>query len=98
MESTVQLEIVTPKEIFYSGEVEMLIVKSEEGYEGFLPHHQWAVKLLTKEGRLKIREAGAPAGPAGLRTAEVRGGVVEIRDHFMVYVDEAKWVDGESGS
>lgn len=89
MAETVKLEIMTPKEMFFSGDVETLIAKSEDGYEGFLPHHRWAVKLLAKDGKLQIRRPGE----ANLRSIRSKGGVVEIRDHFVVVTNDAKWIE-----
>lgn len=83
----VLLEIVTPEEMFYSGSVEMLAVPTTQGQEGFLPNHVWCVKLLAEKGRLKFREQGA----SELQSAEVYGGYVDIRDHFVVYTDKAVW-------
>ena len=85
---TVELEIITPREMFYRGQVEMLSVTTTEGQEGFMANHAWCIKLLKEEGKLKIREAGSNV----LKEAWVKGGHVDIKEHFVVYVDEAEWV------
>lgn len=83
----VLLEIITPEQMFYSGTVEMLIVPTTEGEEGFLSGHVWCVKLLAEKGRLKFREQGTSI----LKLAAIQGGYVDIRDHFVVYTDKAVW-------
>lgn len=83
----VLLEVITPEAMFYSGIVEMLIVPTTEGQEGFLSGHVWCVKLLAEKGRLKIREHGSGVQKQAL----VYGGYVDIRDRFVVYTDKAVW-------
>lgn len=85
----VELEIITPREMFYRGQIEMLSVTTTEGQEGFLANHAWCIKLLQATGKLKIREAGSNT----LKEARVKGGHVDIKEHFVVYVDEAEWVE-----
>ncbi|MBR5488261.1 MAG: F0F1 ATP synthase subunit epsilon, partial [Firmicutes bacterium] len=35
------LEVITPREMFFSGDVEMVIVTTRDGEEGFMKYHQW---------------------------------------------------------
>lgn len=84
---TVRLEIITPGEMFYEGQIEMLSVPVVSGQEGFMAGHIRCVKLLAEEGTVKIREAGAEK----LKTAVVYGGYVDIKDNFVVYTDRAEW-------
>lgn len=84
---SVKLEIITPREMFYTGQVEMLSVPTVSGQEGFMAGHIWCVKLLTAEGDVKIREAGV----SQLKTAVIHGGYVDIKDDFIVYTDGAEW-------
>lgn len=86
MANTVTLEIITPSKLFYRGEVEMLIVKTLLGEEGFMAGHSWACKLLTA-GKLRFKEAGAK----DFKVAAVAGGFVDIRDSFIVFADAAEW-------
>ena len=46
MASSVRLEIITPSKKFYQGDVELVIVRTLEGDEGFMKGHAWACKLL----------------------------------------------------
>lgn len=85
----VLLEVITPREMFYSGQVEMVVVPTTDGEEGFMVHHVWCVKLLTEKGRVKIRETGAKE----LKIIDIKGGHVDIKDRFVVYADEAEWAE-----
>ncbi|SCJ29499.1 F0F1 ATP synthase subunit epsilon [uncultured Eubacterium sp.] len=85
----VLLEVITPREMFYSGQVELVVVPTTEGEEGFMAHHVWCVKLLAEKGRVKIREVGAK----NLKLIDIKGGHVDIKDRFVVYTDEAVWTE-----
>ena len=85
----VMLEVITPREMFYSGQVEMVVVPTTEGEEGFMAHHVWCVKLLAEKGQVRIREIGAK----DLKVINVKGGHVDIKDRFVVYTDEAEWAE-----
>lgn len=85
----VLLEVITPREMFYSGQVEMVVVPTTDGEEGFMAHHVWCVKLFAEKGRVKIRETGAK----DLKIIDIKGGHVDIKDRFVVYTDEAEWAE-----
>ena len=46
MAKTIKLEIITPSRLFYRGDIEMIIVPTLYGEEGFMANHSWATKLL----------------------------------------------------
>ena len=46
MANSVRLEVITPSKLFYRGEVELVIVTTLDGDEGFMAGHVWACKLL----------------------------------------------------
>ena len=48
-----KLEVMTPSKRFYSGEVEHIIVTTQDGKEGFMADHEWTCKLLDA-GQLRI--------------------------------------------
>lgn len=81
------LEVITPREMFFSGEAEMVIVKTRDGEEGFMKNHQWCVALLAEEGRLQIRVPGE----AEKRIAYIKGGHIDVKDKTVVYAEEARW-------
>lgn len=93
-DSTAELEILTPDDKFYSGEVEMLSIKLNSGFEGYMRGHIFCRKLLAEDGMALIREKDAPSGEAGLKKVKLQGGFVEIRDDvFTVYAEAAEYVD-----
>ncbi len=83
------LEIITPDKRFYTGDVEMLVVKTAEGYEGFMANHSWCCKLLAEEGEAKIK----PVGADDFIEAELKGGYINVKDRLIVYADKAEWKD-----
>ena len=88
--NTIKLEIVTPSKLFYRGEVELVIVTTLEGDEGFMAGHCWGCKLLDI-GELWIQEPGAQKND--WRVAAVSGGFIEIKDTIIVYTDAAEWAE-----
>lgn len=88
MAARIQMEIITPSELFYSGEIESLVVKTTEGEEGFLAGHSWCIKLLPEDGKVRIIDSAGAT-----RTALVKSGYVDIKDKFVVFSDEARWVE-----
>ena len=83
----VLLQVITPAEMFFSGLVDMVVVSCRDGQEGFMANHAWCVKLLADEGILKIRRRGEK----DFLRARIHGGHVDIKDHFVIYTDEAAW-------
>lgn len=81
------LEVITPREMFFSGEVDMVVVRTLDGEQGFLKNHEWCVVLLAEDGRLQIRKAGE----SEKITAYIKGGHIDVKDHTVVYAEEARW-------
>lgn len=93
MANTLKLQVVTPKGVAYSDDVEMVIVPGVEGQFGVLPHH---VRLITQmvPGELLVRKNGKDIYLA------VGGGLVEVTGNRVIVgtdmaiaaesVDEAK--------
>ena len=86
-EKSFLLEVITPRELFFSGEVEMVIVRTLDGEEGFMKNHQWCVALLADEGKLQIRLPGE----SEKKTAWMKGGHIDVKDKTVVYAEEAGW-------
>ncbi len=86
MAKTFKLEVITPERLFYEGDVEMVIVRTLVGYEGFLAGHTWACKLLGT-GIMRIREPGAKE----FKTAATTGGFIDIKDRITIFTDAAEW-------
>ena len=81
-----KLEVITPERLFYEGDVEMVIVRTMVGYEGFLANHAWACKLLGT-GILRIKEPGAKE----FKIAASTGGFIDVKDRVTIFTDAAEW-------
>ena len=88
MANSVRLEVITPSKLFYRGEVELVIVTTLDGDEGFMAGHVWACKLLDV-GELWIQEKGA--GKNEFRVAAVAGGFIDVKDSIVIYTDAVEW-------
>jgi F-type H+-transporting ATPase subunit epsilon len=86
MAKSFRLEVITPERLFYEGDVEMVIVRTLIGYEGFLANHSWACKLLDT-GVLKIKENGAKE----FKIAAITGGFIDVKDRIIIFTDAAEW-------
>ncbi|MDO4517997.1 MAG: F0F1 ATP synthase subunit epsilon [Bacillota bacterium] len=91
MANSFELEIISPSEVFYRGEVEEIIVKTPEGYEGFMAKHSWTCKLLDV-GKIKIRPIGTPEGQWVV--ASSASGFIDVKDKVVIYVDAVEWDRG----
>lgn len=86
MAKSVKLQVITPDKLFYEGDIELVIVKTLSGEEGFMANHSWACKLLDISA-IFIREAGSKE----FLTASVSGGFVDIMEDIIIYTDAAEW-------
>ena len=86
MAKSFPFEIVTPERLFYFGDVELVIVRTTTGEEGFMAGHSWACKLLDT-GELWFREAGSKE----YRLAAISGGFIDVREQVLIYTDSAEW-------
>lgn len=87
-ENKVLLQIMTPRKVFYSNEVEMVIVEETLGKEGYMAGHSPALKLL-KDGEIKIKEVGGQE----MKTALVPEGYIHVGDSIVIYSPAASWKD-----
>lgn len=83
--SKLHLKIMTPDEVFYSNEVEMVIVEEMLGKEGFMAGHTPAMKLL-KKGKVEIKENDDTR-----KCVEVPGGYISVDRDILIFTAEAKW-------
>jgi F-type H+-transporting ATPase subunit epsilon len=88
MADTFRLEIVTPERLFYDGQVEMVIVRTLSGDEGFMANHAWACKLLNT-GELWLKEEGS----RDYRVAAISGGFIDVKTETIIFTDSAEWPD-----
>ena len=69
-----RLTVITPEEAFYDGVVESVVVRTPDGYMGFLPNRAPACVLLHDEGRLRFREQDAEQKSVEPKGAEAKSG------------------------
>ena len=82
-----QVELVSPERILYSGEAEMVICRTVSGDIAFLDNHAPFLGALDI-GVVRIKTAG------GEEKAAVHGGFVEVRDNRVIILsDVAELVD-----
>jgi F-type H+-transporting ATPase subunit epsilon len=86
MANSINLEIITPERLFYEGDVELVIVRTLTGDEGFMANHAWACKLLAT-GELWIQEKGS----TGFRIAAISGGYIDVQKNIVIFTDSAEW-------
>ena len=86
--NSVRVEVITPSKLFYRGEVDLVIVTTLDGDEGFMAGHVWACKLLDV-GELWIQEKGAAKDE--WRVAAVAGGFIDVKDSIVIYTDAVEW-------
>lgn len=84
-DKTLHVEIVTPYEMFYEGQAEMVVVTGKDGEIGILPGHAPMVAALVPgEVRLKI--------DGEWKTAVLTNGYAEIGPELtIVVVNAAEW-------
>jgi F-type H+-transporting ATPase subunit epsilon len=86
MADSIRLEIVTPERLFYDGEVELVIVRTLSGDEGFMARHAWACKLL-QVGEIWIQEAGSKK----FKVAAAAAGYIDVKNEITIFTDAAEW-------
>lgn len=87
MESTFKLEIVTPERNFFSGEVEMIVLKTPDGEMGILYGHLPMV-VAVGIGPIKIKRNGE------WLEAVLTDGFLEVKqEKTVILVDTAEWPD-----
>ncbi|MDR3239515.1 MAG: ATP synthase F1 subunit epsilon [Clostridiales bacterium] len=84
----IHLRVVTPVQILFDEDVDMIVLRGAEGDMGILPGHERRAALLGY-GTLRIFQAGKEEGKLA-----VLGGFAEIADgHVTVLSDAAEWPD-----
>jgi F-type H+-transporting ATPase subunit epsilon len=85
-----QVELVSPEEILYSGEAEMVVVRTVGGGEiAFMTGHAPFLGALD-QGEARIHEGGGR-----VQAINVNGGFVEVsHDKVTILSDEASLAEG----
>jgi F-type H+-transporting ATPase subunit epsilon len=82
------MQIVTPERLFYEGDIELVIVRTLSGDEGFMARHSWATKLLAV-GEIWLQEPGQ----TDFKVAAAGNGFIDVKNEITIFVDSAEWPD-----
>jgi F-type H+-transporting ATPase subunit epsilon len=77
-----QLEIITPEETLFSGEVNLVQLPGIDGSFEILNHHAPLIAALAK-GKIKVQDAAKQ-----LQYFEIKGGVVEVLRNKVLVLAE----------
>jgi F-type H+-transporting ATPase subunit epsilon len=84
-----QVELVSPERVLYTGEAQMVLARTEDGEIGFLPNHAPFVATLVP-GRVRIvKEDGSE------ELAAVHSGFVEVRDNRVIILSDVAELAGQ---
>ncbi len=88
MPSTVPFKLVTPTQVAFEGEAELVIAVTTEGEEGILPKHAPFLAAL-RPGVLRANVISKEGGSSRLELATSDGFMQALPDRVTVLVDEA---------
>ena len=80
--ATLQVRVVSPEKVAYSGDASALVAPAWDGQVGILPDHAPMIVLLGM-GKLTIDKAGG-----GAEEWHVAGGVLKVEDNQVVVLTE----------
>ena len=79
------VEVVTPDEVFFKGDTEMIIVRTTKGDRGILKNHRPLVAVLS-DGNLRIKQNGK------FKEAKISGGFMNVnKDKTVIITETAIW-------
>ena len=87
-----QVELVSPERILYSGEAEMVVCRTPDGEVAFLTGHAPFLGAL-EPGTVKVK----PVAGEDI-TVTIGGGFVEVRDDKVSILSDAADIDGAAPS
>lgn len=80
------VEVVTPDNIFYTGNAEMIIVRTTEGDRGILKNHRPLVAGIAT-GTLRIKMNG------NFKDAKISGGFMNVdKEKTVIVTESAEWI------
>ncbi len=89
MAKTFRVDIVTPDEVIWSGEAEMISARTTEGDIGVLADHEPTMAALAT-GAVQLHHAG------GVVSAGIHGGFLQIyRNQVTLLTDRAEITEGD---
>jgi len=80
-----QVDLVSPERILYSGEAEMVVCRTSDGEIAFLTGHAPFLGALGI-GSVRIHKTGG--GADSVEQAAVHGGFVEVRDNRVIILSD----------
>jgi F-type H+-transporting ATPase subunit epsilon len=84
-----QVELVSPERVLYTGQAQMVLARTSDGEIGFLPNHAAFIATLAP-GRVRIvKEDG------GEELAAVHSGFVEVRDNRVIILSDVAELAGQ---
>lgn len=79
------VEVVTPDEVFFKGDTEMIIVRTTKGDRGILKNHRPLVAVLS-DGNLRIKQNGK------FKEAKISGGFMNVnKEKTVIITEKAIW-------
>jgi F-type H+-transporting ATPase subunit epsilon len=82
------VELVSPEDVLYEGEADMVVCRTTDGEIAFLPGHVSFLGALG-EGEVRILLPGG-----GEQAVAIGGGFVEVRDDKVTVLSDAATVEG----
>lgn len=84
--SGMRVKVICPDKTLFDDEAESVIIKTRDGYEGFLKGRAPCFRLLPEEGEIKLRKSGE----ADFKTIKAKGGFAHMDGTLTIYVDHAE--------
>ncbi len=81
-ENGLRVRLLCPDETAFDDYAESAIIKTCDGYEGFLKDRAPCVRILADEGEVRIRKAGEE-----FRTFQTKGGFAHMDGTLTIYAD-----------
>lgn len=82
-----RVKVICPDKTLFDDEAESVIIKTRDGYEGFLKGRAPCVRLLPEEGEIKLRKSGE----AEFKTIKAKGGFASMDKTLTIYADHAEY-------
>ncbi len=82
-----RVRVICPDKTLFDGEAESVIIKTRDGYEGFLKGRATCFRLLPEEGEIKLRGSGE----AEFQTIKAKGGFAHMDGTLTIYADHAEF-------
>ncbi len=81
-----RVRVICPDETIFDGDAQSVIIKTSDGYEGFLKGRAPCARLLADDGQVRVRRAGSD-----FEIIKTKGGFACMDGTLTIYADEAEW-------